>query len=191
MTDHLTPQQVAKRQVFELHSYIITLGKYLRALLEQRIQQTDPDMSTLQHGILRTLRHDGSFTLTELARRFHSDPSTLVPSIDALERKALVIRERDPNDRRRLPIVITAEGEALLDAISPLPDDDPFLQSAEQLAPDDMETLINLLHKLVLQLPDGDTYMDHAMKRLHVYTAALAHEEAALDFVEHTEDQRS
>jgi DNA-binding MarR family transcriptional regulator len=37
------------------------------------------------------------------------DPSTLVPAVDALERKGLAMRGQDPNDRRRNPLWGVAE----------------------------------------------------------------------------------
>jgi len=57
--------------------------------IEDRFSAHNADISGMQYGILRTLAHQ-SYTLSELSRRFVVDPSTLVPVIDALERKGLV-----------------------------------------------------------------------------------------------------
>lgn len=83
----------------------------------------------------------------EIGGRMGLDPSGLVSSIDELEGMGLVERRRDPADRRRNAIALTAEGTATLRRARRLVTD-----SARELlgALDDaeVETLVALLAKV-------------------------------------------
>ena len=52
----------------------------------------------------------------EIAQSVGLDKTTLVATIDDLERRALVLRKPDPDDRRARIVEITATGQALLEA---------------------------------------------------------------------------
>jgi DNA-binding MarR family transcriptional regulator len=60
--------------------------------------------------ILITLRDRGPMSQRALAERLHVDPSNLVAFLNALEGQGLLVRRRDPNDRRRHIVEITEEG---------------------------------------------------------------------------------
>src|SRR5829696_3610440 len=66
---------------------------------------------------LRTLvlvdRHPG-LSQRALAARLAMDPGNLVALIDAMDARGLLRRERDPADRRRSTLRLTAAGEELL-----------------------------------------------------------------------------
>ena len=51
-------------------------------------------------------------TSSELSRKFQVDPSTLVPTVNGLEKRGLIYRTRDTNDRRRQPFPGEAERRA-------------------------------------------------------------------------------
>jgi MarR family transcriptional regulator, lower aerobic nicotinate degradation pathway regulator len=50
----------------------------------------------------------------EIARRLGIDPTVLVGVVDELERRGLVERRRDPDDRRRYHLAVTESGVELL-----------------------------------------------------------------------------
>ena len=83
----------------ETRMLVTVAAKTARHALEQRPELAGADIGWLQFGILRVLCR-GEKTLSELSRRFLLDPSTLVSSVDALERKKLIKRGHDPRDRR-------------------------------------------------------------------------------------------
>src|SRR5262245_58437933 len=90
-----------------------TLASIASRSLEQRLQQHGAPISALQHGVMRLLcLHP--YTSSELSRRMHLDPATLVPVVDALERRGYIQRSKDPADRRRCPLVLTQAGADLL-----------------------------------------------------------------------------
>ena len=51
----------------------------------------------------------------EIAQNVGLDKTTLVATIDDLERRAFVFRKADPDDRRARIVEITAAGEALME----------------------------------------------------------------------------
>lgn len=54
----------------------------------------------------------GSLSQSEIAQRLLTTPPSITSLIDTLERRALVVRRRDPVDRRRQLVTITAAGSA-------------------------------------------------------------------------------
>jgi len=63
------------------------------------------------------LRCVGSFpgmTAAQLASVLHLDPGTVSTSLKRLEAKGLLVRRRDPADRRRVPLRLAASGLRLL-----------------------------------------------------------------------------
>lgn len=63
---------------------------------------------------LTLLRDHGAATQQALAASLSIDPTNLVGLLNALEEGDLVVRRRDPQDRRRHIVELSAEGEALL-----------------------------------------------------------------------------
>jgi DNA-binding MarR family transcriptional regulator len=61
-------------------------------------------------GVLRAVADVGPLSQREISDRIGLDPSDLVGAIDVLEQGGFVERRRDPDDRRRYAVVITAAG---------------------------------------------------------------------------------
>ncbi|MEO8394696.1 MAG: MarR family transcriptional regulator, partial [Chloroflexota bacterium] len=123
--------------------------------VEERFNAHNADISGMQYGILRTLAHQ-SFTLSELSRRFVVDPSTLVPVIDALERKGLITRGRDPNDRRRIPLSLTENGTALIQNMPFVHEEDLLFKTLDGMGEDKSRQLLSLLREVVKGMPEGE-----------------------------------
>lgn len=67
-----------------------------------------------QLACLLTVRENGPITSGKIARKNYLSPSTVVGIIDRLEKKKLVVRNRDSRDRRQVFVHITPEGEKLV-----------------------------------------------------------------------------
>jgi DNA-binding MarR family transcriptional regulator len=61
-------------------------------------------------GVLSSLAEFGPAAQRDLSVRLRIDPSDLVSVLDDLERDGLVRRDRDPADRRRYAVTLTADG---------------------------------------------------------------------------------
>ena len=69
-----------------------------------------------QYGLLEALSTREQARVAELADEGGVTPPTATRILDALERRGIVKRTRDPHDRRAVTITLTDSGRALLDA---------------------------------------------------------------------------
>jgi DNA-binding MarR family transcriptional regulator len=72
------------------------------------------DMRTHEFAVLHHLQQAGPFSQQELSSALRINPSNLVRLLDALEGDLLIVRPRDPADRRRHLVELTAEGRRRL-----------------------------------------------------------------------------
>jgi DNA-binding MarR family transcriptional regulator len=90
------------------------LGQFaMRRLREAHICH---DLSPRQFQLLGLLHDNGPMSQRELGQEMDTDPSVLVTLLNPLERAGLLSRRRDPLDRRRHLVTLTAGGERRLDA---------------------------------------------------------------------------
>src|ERR1700691_205988 len=71
-------------------------------------------MTALQYTALTVLERHPDLSSAQLARNSFVTAQTMADMVKALEDRGLVERHRDPADRRRLVLALTADGRALL-----------------------------------------------------------------------------
>lgn len=160
----MTDAELEKR-TRHIGAFASIIARAAHTSFEQHLNGSELGVSPVQFGVMRTLCH-GNLTISELSRKFAVDPSTLVPVIDSLERKGYVLRSRDPQDRRRIPLSLTQEGQRLLRRSIPVNEDDAFVQAVSAIGPERGEQLIKLLTLLLSKMPDGDTIVREVVDRL-------------------------
>ena len=149
----------------EIHMLFTIVARKAMHAVEQRLASADASISGLQFGILLALSFK-EHTISDLSRHFMLDPSTLVPAVDALERKGYAKRGRDPLDRRRVPISLTESGAELLSCVPVVDGDDPLFHSLSLLGVEQSDQLLTLMRELVGHMPEGDRILDHVSSRL-------------------------
>jgi DNA-binding MarR family transcriptional regulator len=142
------------QDAIEIQIYSGLFLKYFNQALEERLNDYGENISGLQHGILRMLKHE-SLTISDISRRLSLDPSTVVRAVDSLERKLLAQRGIDPNDRRRNPLSITDKGNNLVKEVPVISTEDAPFQALNALGVDSVHQLRDLLREVIGMLPEG------------------------------------
>lgn len=87
-------------------------------------------------------------TTNGLANAVSLSSPTLVPILDKLEGRGLILRRRGTVDRRQVFVDLTAAGDAALEA-APQPLDMRFLERFDALDPQRQATLVGALEEIV------------------------------------------
>jgi MarR family 2-MHQ and catechol resistance regulon transcriptional repressor len=100
-----------------------TFIKFTRAAnaLESRLFQQDilKDLTQSQFGVLEILHHLGPLCPGELSAKLLKSTGNMTLVLDNLEKRDLVRRERQVEDRRNITIYLTLAGEELIRRIFP------------------------------------------------------------------------
>jgi DNA-binding MarR family transcriptional regulator len=122
----------------------------IREFERQFRDQGDSDLSTTQFQALAILRSVQPVTAMVMAGMLRIAGPTATRAIDSLERRGLVAKERDPQDRRIVWLTLTREGAEVLDATR-LRQEEWIRKLLQSLTPEEAEVLSNLLEKLGVQ----------------------------------------
>lgn len=161
---------VNNKDAMEIRTLAMIMVKIPRQQMAQHFAESEIDLSMLQYHIMSVaLRHQS--TIADISRMFGLDPSTLVPSVDALVKKGYLTRERDSEDRRRYPLHLTESGKKLHCDIGTQFGEDPLFTALQTLSQGDVDVLRNLLRKMILALPEGEAALEEFDERLAVHEA--------------------
>ena len=100
-----------------------SVGYLMRRIMQLLVTEVDHrlldiGLTNAQWAPLFTIQKVGTTTLAELSRELQTDPGALTRTLDRLEAKGLVRRERSTSDRRVVHLALTPDGEA---AMAPVP----------------------------------------------------------------------
>ena len=94
------------------------LGAAGRRLFARRLAQEEwviqAGLRPPTYGVLLTIERLGPVSQKQISDQMGFDPSDLVGVIDILEREGFLTRGRDPRDRRRYSLTLTALGQKRL-----------------------------------------------------------------------------
>jgi MarR family transcriptional regulator, lower aerobic nicotinate degradation pathway regulator len=76
--------------------------------------ERDLDLTGAQLFVLRELAADSNISIRELSERTVTDPSSASVVVSRLVERGLVSRQRDPKDRRKSVLSVSARGHKLL-----------------------------------------------------------------------------
>ncbi|NOW47663.1 DNA-binding MarR family transcriptional regulator [Novosphingobium sp. SG751A] len=69
------------------------------------------------YALLTIVHNNPGISQTELSKASGRDKSTLTASLRELSRKGLIVRDRDPEDQRRIRLSLSQEGESHLQTL--------------------------------------------------------------------------
>jgi len=104
-----------------------------------------------QLWVVKMLDGADSMKVTDLARRMHLHPATMVGILDRLEVKGLVKRTRSDKDRRVVHIIITDQGRALVRNSQEVAQGllvkglEPLAEEQVQVISEGLEQIVNIL----------------------------------------------
>lgn len=105
------------------------------------------DLTVSQFGVLEALFHLGPLYQRELAEKLLKSGGNMTLVIDNLEKRSLVKRERQPDDRRCIKVCLTEKGHQLISQIFPS-HVAAVVDEMSILTPDEQEELGRLCRKL-------------------------------------------
>ncbi len=161
-TDSLLDSWAAIQEGFDVAPYQVT-ARISRIGLHIANQQTDVfgrfGLNRGDVGVLSALRIAGppyQLSPTRLFKGLMLSSAGITNRLDRLEKRGLVRRMRDPNDRRGVLVDLTAEGRAVLEqAVRANTAAERLLVAG--LEPDELDTLAVLLKKVLAGLePQGE-----------------------------------
>src|ERR671934_1436309 len=137
--------RVAKELVASSGFLLARLGLGFKAKALERIEEEGFDVH--HYSILAILGEGARETQATIADALALDPSRLVALLDSLEERGLIVRQRDPHDRRRHVVSITPAGKQQLQRLRAISKE----LEDEFLAPLDAEDRATF-HELLLRL---------------------------------------
>lgn len=108
------------------------------------------NLTVSQFGVIEALYHLGPLLPGELAGKILKSSGNMTTVIDNLEKRGFVQRQRREDDRRKVDILLTDSGKALVEDMLP-GHVEGIVDTFEVLSPDEQDQLQALCKKLGLQ----------------------------------------
>jgi MarR family 2-MHQ and catechol resistance regulon transcriptional repressor len=113
-----TKYQGSDKEVRALNCFI-RLVRATEALNARTATYAAAGLSVSQFGVLEALLHGGPMCQRDLAKKILKSTGNITMVIDNLEKRQLVLRQRDAADRRYITIHLTQAGRELIGEIFP------------------------------------------------------------------------
>ena len=114
-----TKYQGKPQEVLALNTFI-KLTRAADSLLGRLNQRgTLGELTPSQFGVLEALYHLGPLCQTELSHKILRSTGNMTMVIDNLEKRRLVRRDRNPEDRRMVQVSLTESGKHLIAQVFP------------------------------------------------------------------------
>lgn len=131
----------------EIAVYVNILNSRIKKCFFDRLQNNGINITPEQFLVLDILWKEQSLSQQKIADIIQKDKNSVTKIIDSLEKKNLVIRVVDKNDRRINKIELTNEGMALEKITTKVAID--FMNDAvKDIDEKELDSFVNVMHKL-------------------------------------------
>jgi DNA-binding MarR family transcriptional regulator len=101
-------------------SYLRMFGQAHNAMVDETMQDNPIGPGMGKTSTLQIIGRNPGISQIEISEIFGRDRSAQLRIVSELERRGLVYRRIDPNERRRQMLFLTAEGESLVEGVDAL-----------------------------------------------------------------------
>ena len=134
-----------KAQILKLYTQLMRATNAVTEKMHRHL--LDYKLSISQFGVIEALYHLGPLCQKDIGDKILKTSGNITLVIDNLEKRKLVKREKDPDDRRRMTVKLTASGHQLIEEIFPI--HSKIAQKVfSVLEPEEQNSLSLLLKKL-------------------------------------------
>lgn len=138
-----------ERQALDLYIKLSRAAESVNQRVNRHLQ--DVHLTVSQFGVLEALYHLGPLTPGQLCEKILRSTGNLTLVIDNLEKRQLVMRTQNPEDRRSTIVELTAAGKALIEEIFPQ-HVATVVQEVAVLTPEEQSQFAALCRKVGLQI---------------------------------------
>lgn len=142
----------------ENQSLVMLLDKSTRSLgtnLQRIFKLYGFDITVEQWMILLVLWKQNGQTQQEIANIIGKDKGTISPQLDGLEKRDLIMRFQDKNDKRRNVVCLTQKGKVLEEDLIPLGFANTKI-AQHDIPEEDLKTCLEVLRKVCKNLEEGN-----------------------------------
>jgi MarR family 2-MHQ and catechol resistance regulon transcriptional repressor len=137
------------KQTLALNTFI-KLTRSTDSLLARLAQRgTHEGLTVSQFGVLETLYHLGPMCQSDLGSKLLKSGGNITMVVDNLEKRGLVERHRDDDDRRFVTVSLTDAGKALIVEVFPV-HLEAIVDELSVLSPEEQDALGRLCRKVGL-----------------------------------------
>jgi len=130
-------------------------SQFMRLELNRKFAAAGLEATSEQWKILIILWFEDGLTQQQLAEKTHKSKVSLVKLVDGLERRGLVNRRPDPNDRRSNRIFLTPKGRGIQEQLIGLAQDN-LNQATAGVDPQELALCINVLKQVIVNMKGTD-----------------------------------
>lgn len=135
--------------------FVNILNCRLKKYLAETFKKNNVNLTAEQYLVMDTLWNEGTLTQQAIAYIIQKDKNSVTQFIDNLEKKGLVCRATDKNDRRVNNIVVTEAGLQLKDSTKQL-----AIDSMNDILKDIPETDLNTFVSVIQKICDNINSFD-------------------------------
>lgn len=131
---------------------LVALRRIIRAMdLHSKHLVKTTGLTTAQLLLMQTIRKNQAMTIGQLADEIHLSQATVTTILDRLEERELLVRESSTQDKRKVHVRLTEQGEELVKN-APIPLQNDFVDSFMRLNEWEQTTMLSTLQRIAYMM---------------------------------------